>query len=70
MPLRADYLLIIPALKLKNKGIHLNDAHPLRVTQKQSDAAMEVFGHDEAASVSVQSVSLNDKPPSEDDVIF
>ena len=44
-------------------------AHPLRVTQKQSDAAMEVAGHKEAASVTVQSVSLNHKPPSED-VIF
>ena len=38
-------------------------------TQEQNDAAMVVSSHKEAASVkSVQSVSLNDKPPSEDEV--
>lgn len=46
-----------------------NVVHPLRVTQEQNNAAVMVSGHKEAASVkSVQSVSLNDKPPSDDEV--
>ena len=55
-----------PSKKFTKKNVF----HPVRVTtQEQNDAAMVVSSHKEAASVkSVQSVSLNDKPPSEDEV--
>ena len=46
-----------------------NVVHPMRVTQEQNNAAVMVSGHKEAASAkSGQSVSLNDKIPSEDEV--